>query len=267
MSQPSGFEVWILSIGNELLIGKTINTNLTLLGKKLTHLGYNVRRGLILSDIIEDIAWGFTLALNSTAKVIISTGGLGPTFDDKTVEGLAKALGKKLIIDNNVLSKLKEKYKRINLPLTPVREKMAKIPEGSIALDNPVGMAPGIYIKTHGKHIFVLPGVPREMKAIFEKHIENILKEIGPKIYFLEKMFTSIGVPESEIAPFTDKLVREHPTVYIKSHPLGRETRGPIIKFHITASSSSKTDGQRILNTIYNELKKRLIQLGAKIEE
>ena len=267
MSQPSGYEVWILSIGNELLIGRTVNTNLTWLGKILTHLGYNVRRGLILSDDIQDIEWGFRTALNSKATVIISTGGLGPTFDDKTVEGLARALNRKLVIDQRVLNKLKEKYRKINLPIIPEREKMAKIPEDSIPLDNPVGMAPGIYIKTNDKHIFVLPGVPNEMKAIFETHVEKILKKIGPRIYFFEKTFTATGVPESEIAPITKKLVKQYPTIYIKSHPMGVETKGPVISFHLTASSKSNPEVEKVLDNVYRKLIIELKKMGAEIKE
>lgn len=267
MSQASGYEAWIISIGNELLIGKVINTNLAWLGRKLTLLGYNVRRGLILSDDIEDIEWGFRTALGSNAKVIVSTGGLGPTFDDKTLEGVAAALDEKLVLNEKSLEEIRKKYERIGLSLNPARIKMARIPESGNPLYNPVGTAPGVYIIKSDKHIFVLPGVPKEMKAIFETQVEKILKEIGPKIFFIEKTFTSIGIPESELALFTNRLVREEPSVYIKSHPKCVESRGPIIEFHVTASSRNRREAEEKVERVVEKLMRYLIEKGAVIEE
>ena len=131
MGLAAGYEAWIITVGNEVLIGRIVNTNAAWLGKKLTLLGYRVRREITVADELEDIAWAFKMALDSKARVIISTGGLGPTFDDKTAEGLARAVGKELEINEEALAMVKEKYESKGMKLTEPRIKMAKLPKGA----------------------------------------------------------------------------------------------------------------------------------------
>jgi molybdopterin-biosynthesis enzyme MoeA-like protein len=91
MGLSPGPTAYLVSVGNELLIGKVVNTNLAWLGRKLTGLGYRVEAALIVPDELDLIAWAFSTAVERGAKVVVSTGGLGPTFDDKTAEGLGES--------------------------------------------------------------------------------------------------------------------------------------------------------------------------------
>lgn len=267
MGLAEGFDAWLITVGNEILIGKTVNSNFAWLGRKLTLLGYRVKGGIIVPDILEDISWAFKTALARGARVIISTGGLGPTFDDKTVEGLALALNVELQINERALKMVEEKYSKRGLPLTEARIKMAKLPKGATPLPNPVGTAPGVHVVVMGCDIFLLPGVPREMEAIFEAYVEPILREKGPKVYFAEARVKSYGVPESEIAPLIWKAMKDTDNVYIKSHPQGAELGVPILEFHITASSRSPEEARKSVEKAREKLIEYLKTKGARIEE
>jgi len=224
---------WIISIGNELLIGKTVNTNATWLAKKLTELGIRVERIITVPDDIAVVSEIFKEAINS-ADVIISTGGLGPTFDDITNIALAKALNRELVINEKAYQEIKDKYSKAGLPLTEERIKMSKMPRGAKSLYNPIGTAPGILVKEKNKVIVALPGVPNEMKAIFNKHVEPIIRKEERQV-FLSKSLIVTGLPESTLAPIINKVMNKTEGVYIKSHPKGEELKNPIIEVHITA--------------------------------
>ena len=266
MGLATGYNACLITIGNEILIGRIINTNMAWLGKKLTFIGYKVIRGIIAPDIIEEIAWAFNACMQTSPRVIISTGGLGPTFDDKTSEGLATAFNLSLVLNQKALEMVKEKYSKKGLEITPARKKMALLPEGAEPLPNPVGTAPGIHLVIDNTHIFALPGVPSEMKAIYEQSIESLLIKIGPKISFVEQTIRSIGLPESGIAPILDKIMKKYHGVYIKSHPRGKELGKPLQELHITASGKDKNKAQKLVEEVTQELAEELSRLGAKIE-
>mgnify|MGYP005646880363 FL=1 len=266
MGLAGGYDAWIITIGNEILIGKIINTNFAWLGRKLTLLGYKVRRGMIVSDDVSEIADAFVYTMRAGAKVIISTGGLGPTFDDKTAEGLAAALGVELELNKKAFEMVKKKYQEKNLELTEHRIKMAKLPKGAIPIPNAIGTAPGIHVIHDNMHIFALPGVPKEMMAMFEDYVEPILRRIGPKLFFVEKSIITKGIPESTIAPIIDKVMRES-RVYIKSHPKTSERGEYIVELHITASSMRKEDAEKEVKNANRMLVKEIKKLGGIIEE
>lgn len=259
-------DAWIISIGNEILIGKVVNTNLSWLGRKLTLLGYRVRAALTVMDDCEDIKWAFSTAKRMGASVIISTGGLGPTFDDMTSKCLSEAFNRSWVVNERALEMVKMKYMEMGLDLTDHRVKMARMPEGAEPLWNPVGTAPGIMMNLEGTIIFSLPGVPSEMMAIFEESIEPILRKIGPKIEFVEEEIVSRGLPESTIAPIIESVMGRH-RVYIKSHPQGRELGTPVQRIHIQSSSCDLNEARKELEFAKEDLIKELTKMGARIEE
>jgi molybdopterin-biosynthesis enzyme MoeA-like protein len=184
---------------------------------------------------------------------LIITGGLGPTFDDKTLAGLSKAVGSKLNVDPRALKMIKDKYSyyaekmgRSKIELTPARIKMATIPEGAELMPNPVGTAPAVLIKKNNVTIFSLPGVPLEMKAIFENTIFSLLKSATPDLTFFATSLLLSGIMESEMAPIIDQVMKDNPYIYIKSHPMGAE-QTPNIELHIsTTTNRSETAKKRI---------------------
>ncbi len=261
-------KAWILSIGNEVVTGQIINTNGAWLAKRLTVLGFDVRRIIAVPDLEEEVVKVIKESINENIDVVVSTGGLGPTYDDRTSEFLAKALRRKLVINSDALKMIEEKYKSKGLSMTEHRVKMAMLPEGAKPIPNPVGTAPAILVEVGKTIIIALPGVPREMKAIYEEYVEDILKKRAPKVYRSEKWFKVVGIPESTIAPIIDRVVKKYRTVYVKSHPRGEELNNPIIHVYVVASSlNDQREAAEIAEKVYKELVEEFLKLKGKIEE
>ncbi len=258
---------WLITIGNEILSGHTVNTNAAWLGRRLTMLGYLVERGIVCLDDINHIVEVFREALSHKPRVIISTGGLGPTFDDKTSEALAKALGREWVVNEDALKMVEEKYRAAGLELTEHRLKLAKMPRGARPLPNPVGSAPGILVEEDETIIAALPGVPAEMKGIFEESLEPLLREKGPRITYLEKEIIVRGVPESTAAPIIEKALKTSPRLYIKSHPSGIETTGPILTLQIIATGDTREEAEDIVSRAEKYLRDELGRLGGTFED
>ncbi|MGC9345707.1 MAG: nicotinamide mononucleotide deamidase-related protein [Candidatus Bathyarchaeales archaeon] len=255
----------IICVGNELLIGKTLNTNAHWMAKRATSLGIMVKRITVVSDDVDEIASVVQEALKRKTKFVITTGGLGPTFDDKTLEGIAKALNRKLEVNGKALEMVKEKYeayfkegKMEKVELTPSRVKMATLPEGAAPLPNPVGTAPGVIINFDDMFLIALPGVPPEMEAIFEGSVAPLLKREAGEVTFFETSIYADDIMESALAPLIDQVMHDNPYVYIKSHPRGEE-RKPHIEIHFsTTAKNSKAARDR--------LGKAIIQLSELVE-
>ena len=255
----------IISVGNELLIGKTLNTNAQWLAKRLTTLGLNVRRITTVSDDTKEISVAVKEALSRKPEFLVTTGGLGPTFDDKTLEGTAKALNAPLELDKEAYKMVEEKYKVYakehglgRIELTPARVKMAKLPKGAKPLPNLIGTAPGVMIEHDKVTIVALPGVPPEMKAIFEDSLEPILKKLAGDVTFFETSLGVSGLMESELAPIIDKVMHDNSYVYIKSHPRGQE-KIPHIEIHLSTTAKDST-------TAKNRVSRAIIQITDTIQ-
>ncbi|MCE4606372.1 MAG: nicotinamide mononucleotide deamidase-related protein [Desulfurococcales archaeon] len=259
---------WIISIGNELLIGRIVNTNASWLAKKLVFLGFNVERITVVPDNKDDIVEELRRSFSRT-EVTVTTGGLGPTYDDMTTEAVASALNRKLVLDEKALGLVGKFYNSKNMKLTPERIKMAYVPEGAIVLENPVGAAPAYIVEANKKAIVVLPGVPDEMKAIFETSVEEYLREkYSPHVYIVEYYIIIRGVPESSLAPVINRLSREHGDVYLKSHPKGHEITGPVLDIRVFVSSEkSIVEAEEKARSIIDEIVKNAGKLGGTIVE
>ena len=230
------FTAEILSIGNELLIGQTTNTNLTWLSSQITRLGGFVRRSLTVRDEIFEISEALTLAIQHQPNVLIVSGGLGPTFDDKTLQGIAYNRGLCLRVDGIALALIKARVKEIN----PGRLKMAHLPEGGKPLRNRVGTAPGVYLAVGQVHLFALPGVPSEMRSIFKHSVVEFMRRTLVLGSLYEAFLSSLGLPESKMAPIIYDVMNRFPEVYVKSHPLGMEHGRARIKLHLTSQTKSE---------------------------
>ena len=263
MSSSKSPLAWILNIGSELTLGITVNTNGTWIARKLSFLGFSVRRILCIPDDEEVIAV-LREAVKLGIKLVITTGGLGPTYDDRTLELVAKALERRLKLNEEALKLVREFYEERNLALTEERVKMAYMPEGATILKNPVGAAPGCVVKADETTIICLPGVPREMQTMFELYVEPLLREMVPEVKILESYLYAEGVPESSIAPYLKKLVKENPRLYVKSHPLGHEVKEPKLKIHIMLRGEGNKAVEE-LNSIVKKLQQIVLKLGGSV--
>ena len=186
-------KIAVICIGNELLQGKTINTNLAVISANLFKIGYQVKESVCVLDDEKAI----NIALFNyyfDNDIIIITGGLGPTDDDISRNSIAKFFSKKLIFDEKAWEEIKTKFSKRNIVDIPKSNLIqAKLPEGFTFLKNEMGTACGLYYNDKGKMLFVLPGVPCEMENIL---IKEILPKLEKKDYF-SKTLKVYGIGES----------------------------------------------------------------------
>lgn len=247
----------IICVGNELLIGKTLNTNAQWIAKQATALGIAVKRVTVVADDVNEIAKAVREALSRKPQFIVTTGGLGPTFDDKTLAGIAEALKRMLAVNAEALAMVRKKYEAYAkekgtapVELTQARMKMATLPENAKPVPDPVGTAPGVQIDLEHITLIVLPGVPSEMKAIFSDALVPLLKQASRKNRFYDKSIFVEGVMESGLAPIIDRVMRDNVGVYVKSHPKGRESV-PHIEIHFSVvADDAGVAGERLRRAV-----------------
>jgi nicotinamide-nucleotide amidase len=234
----------VICVGNELLIGKIKDTNAHYLAKQITLLGANVKRVTVIQDTIQEIATAVCEAVARKPRFIITTGGLGPTFDDKTLQGIAKALNRELEVNPKALALVEKRCieyaKKRQLPteieLTPPRVKMATLPKKTEVVNNPIGTAPGMRADVQGIVLFALPGVPVEMEAIFNETIAPLIKESVGSSVFCERSIFADNIMESRLAPLIDTVMTDNEGVYVKSHPMRTENK-PHVELHLTINA------------------------------
>ena len=159
----------VISIGDELLIGQTINTNASWIGEELNNLGFNISHGAVISDNKEDIISALKNAANRS-DVIIITGGLGPTNDDKTKIALCEFFNDKLITNPDVLEHIIKIFKDyVKKPINELNKNQALLPSKAKILINDYGTASGMWFRKNKKNVISLPGVPFEMKHLMKK--------------------------------------------------------------------------------------------------
>ncbi len=211
--------VELLCLGNELLIGRTVNTNAAYIGLELAKLGYRLRRIVTVGDYVEDIHVSLREFVSHRPDVIIVMGGLGPTHDDIQFEALSSFLKRNLELNEVALKMIADRMNVAPDQVGESRRKMAMMPKGSIPLKNLEGTAPGAMFEAEGILWFSLPGVPREMKSIFTQEIlPQLISRFG-KAQLAEIGFNLYGVGESRISQITKEMVKKYPQCYFKSHP------------------------------------------------
>ena len=188
----------IISIGDELVSGLTINTNAAWLGMQLARVGIPVRAHLTAGDSVSAVSRMICQAIGESSLVLVS-GGLGPTEDDITRAALADALGEKLVEDAAALASVEAFFSQLNRPMAPGNKIQALRPSSASSIANSCGTAPGIFARRGQTDIFVMPGVPREMKAMFEQSfLPMLMEKAGPDGRITEiAKFNTFGIGES----------------------------------------------------------------------
>src|SRR5204863_5263307 len=192
----------VVTIGTELLLGLTVDTNAAELGRALAAAGAEITRRTTVADRPEAIRAGVADALDR-AGFVITTGGLGPTRDDMTKSVVAELLGKRLVLDERLLASIQARFDRMGRPMPAINRTQAEIPEGATTLTNPRGTAPGLWVEdARSRVVVLLPGVPREMRGLL---VEEVLPRIvarqgGARRVVLSRTVRTTGVSESALA-------------------------------------------------------------------
>ena len=194
-------DAYLLSIGDELLIGQTVNTNAAWLGERLSEIGVEVVEGSTLSDRSDRIQQALGTAC-TVADLVILTGGLGPTHDDLTKTAVADFLGVSMERDDALWQRIQTYYTERNRPVPDRAAQIADVPAGFEKLANPIGTAPGLRFQGAASNdalVVVLPGVPSEMKAIFDASVAPLLAERGDLRSTAHRTLQTTGIGESDL--------------------------------------------------------------------
>jgi nicotinamide-nucleotide amidase len=177
MTSTRGPAATLVTVGNELLFGETVDTNAAWLGRSLARLGFDVARSFTVGDAPDDIREAVRAAMAGSDLVLVS-GGLGPTPDDLTKEAVADLLGREVRLDEHLLEALAARFRARGYDRLPAPNRtQAEVPEGALVLRNPQGTAPGLGLETDQCIVVLLPGVPRELRAIFDGDLTTLLLE------------------------------------------------------------------------------------------
>jgi nicotinamide-nucleotide amidase len=204
----------IIAVGSELLTAERLDTNSLFLTAELNRIGIRVAHKAVVGDGPEEMTSSFRHALER-ADVIVSSGGLGPTDDDRTRTTVAELLGRKLHLNQEILHRIQERFRRYNRPMPEINARQAMVPEGAAILPNSRGTAPGLWLEANGRIIILLPGVPSELRGLFEMEVKPRLMRIAP----CERLFTRelrvTGLPESEVEVRVSPVYAIYPDVEV----------------------------------------------------
>ncbi|HVE62648.1 MAG TPA: competence/damage-inducible protein A [Mycobacteriales bacterium] len=192
--------VELLAIGTELLLGDIVNTNAAWLGQRLAEAGIDVTTSVVVGDNIGRVADSVTTALGRAEAVVI-TGGIGPTQDDLTREGLAAAAGVALVRDAELENGLRARFEALRRDVPTLNYRQADLPAGATAVANLRGSAPGVRLELLGGVAYALPGVPHEMQAMFtDSVLPDLLSRAGAPQVLVHRVLRTAGMWESAVA-------------------------------------------------------------------
>jgi len=216
--------VEIVSAGNEVLIGDVLDTNTNWLCTRVTGLGGLVRHTVMLRDDIEAIAEELRGSLARRPALVFTVGGLGPTSDDRTLEGVALGLGVGLQLHPEAERLVAAKYVEFHAAgyvpfaeLNESRRKMARLPAGAEPIVNPIGGAPAVLSRSGGTSIVSLPGVPGELEAIVDRSLGDLFAEVFGTAHYEERALVVDLQDESAIAEILRLAEAAFPEIYVKS--------------------------------------------------
>jgi len=200
----------IITIGDELLIGQTVDTNSAWMGAELSLAGVRVNRITSISDNREEIISALDESL-SRADIILVTGGLGPTSDDITKETLCDYFGGKMVLSEEVLKDITDRLRRRNYAMNENNRRQAMVPDACTVLRNAAGTAPGMLFKRSGKTVISMPGVPHEMKYIMNEHVLPMLTSKVAGSVIIHKNIMTFGTFEALLAERLETFEKELP--------------------------------------------------------
>ena len=238
----------IIAIGSEMLTPFRVDTNSLWLTERLNSLGIDVKLKTVVGDDESRLEEAIRDALRRS-EIIISTGGLGPTEDDITRKIFARVLKRHLVLNDEILERLRTRFARRNMPMPEINSRQALVMEGAEILANRNGTAPGMMIQEGKCTVVMLPGPPREMRPMFDEAIAPVLKERVGDLVILRRKFSIFGLTESR----TDELASP---VYLKfKNPVTTILfKDGQIELHLTAQARKSADAEKLLDELGGQL-------------
>ena len=239
----------IIAVGTELLLGNIANTNAQVLSQSLSALGINVFWHTVVGDNPTRLRQAVDTARHR-ADILITTGGLGPTYDDLTKETVCAACGKALVFHPEILSDIADFYeKNLHAPMPDNNRQQAMLPEGCVVFDNPVGTAPGCAFEAGGVHVLMLPGPPHEMVTMLRRCAEPYLRSLSREIIVSHDIMT-FGLGES----YVDQLLHEQMS-HMENPSLATYAKPCEVRLRATAKAQSAEQAEEMLAPVVDEVK------------
>lgn len=242
----------IIAVGTELLLGQIVNTNAQFLAQELAALGMGVYYHTVVGDNLQRLAQTFQQAWDRS-QVVILTGGLGPTTDDLTREGVATALERPLSFNEDVWHDITSRMWRTDRPIPENNRRQAMVPQGATVLPNPRGTAPGLALMVEDKLAVLLPGPPREMQPMFVDYVRPLLLERSGHGVILSRSLRVIGIGESALEEQLADLIAEqdNPTIALYAS-LGE------LQIRLTAKSDDEAGARSIIAPVEAAIRGRI---------
>jgi nicotinamide-nucleotide amidase len=242
----------IIAIGSELLTPDRTDTNSLWLTEKLNGIGIEVKLKTIVGDDDARLEEAIKDALRRS-RVVITTGGLGPTEDDITRKIAARALSRRLLFNEKVLSAISEKFERMGRGMPEINSRQAMVIQGAEVLDNPHGTAPGMYLEHNNCAVVLLPGPPREMRPMFENFVQPRLALKAGDLRVVRRVLRVVGLGESavdeRIAPIYTQYKNPQTTILFNRSE---------IEIHLTAHAKTEKDAELLLDGLAGQIEERL---------
>lgn len=242
----------IVTIGTELLLGEIVDTNSAWIAQRLTTIGLDLFYTTTVGDNLARITDVLKRAL-ARCEVVITTGGLGPTLDDMTREGVAAATDRELYLDEELLEEIRAYFGRRRSHMPENNNRQALLPRGAEVIHNPVGTAPAFFVEHNGRLIISLPGVPHEMRYLMEHEVLPLLgQRYGLRAMIKSRVLRTCGIGESAVGELiADLMELSNPTVGTRAHPGQTDVC-------ITAKGESEEEAQALIAPVEAEIRRRL---------
>lgn len=245
-------EAEIITIGTELLLGEIVDTNTSYIAQALGEIGLDLYRTSTVGDNAERIAQAVSESIGR-AQVVITTGGLGPTVDDATREGIALAFGVPTEFRPELWEQIEERFASFGRIPTENNRRQAYLPKGAKAIENPIGTAPGFIVDTEGSVVIALQGVPAEMTHLLDNNvIPYLIERLKLTSVIKTRLLRTAGVGESWLDDHIQDLERlNNPTVGLAAHP-GR------VDIRITAKAANPQAAEKMIDEVEAAIRQRL---------
>jgi nicotinamide-nucleotide amidase len=243
----------IIAVGTEMLTPFRVDTNSLFVTERLNEIGADVRLKLVVGDDVDELT-EMLRAVLTWADVIVTTGGLGPTEDDITRDGLARALGVGLEADETIVERIRERFARRGMTMPAINRRQAMIPVGATVLPNPQGTAPGLFVEQGRTAIVSLPGPPREMKSMFEAVVRERLAQRSGGAALFRRVLKITGRTESDVDSVAQPVYQ---TWIAQPVPIATTILAVLgqIELHLTARATEQTAAQVTLDAAVDQLR------------
>lgn len=235
----------IIAVGTELLLGNIANTNAQVISQALSAIGVNVFWHTVVGDNPQRLREALDIA-KGRADILITTGGLGPTYDDLTKETICAAFGKKPVFHPDIADGIRAFYEEsLHVPMPENNNRQAELPEGCVVFDNPVGTAPGCAFEADGVHVLMLPGPPHEMETMLTRCALPYLRKLSQEVIVSHDIMT-FGMGESSVDQLLhDKMASmENPTLATYAKPAE-------VRLRATAKAATAEEAEAMLNPVW----------------